>query len=239
MKHLYFTKVITRQQWRCLRNDAIIEYALFEREPDVKGFVKAVFIGIKPTISKSLARSRSGKKGGEANSKRIKNEAEANNKQNGSKTEANDKQTISKTEAIKHETLNMKHEAVKETDAKASAKKFKKPTVEEVRAYCLERHNSVDPEAFVDFYESKGWKVGDQPMKDWKACVRTWERSESRRTYSKSDDRKGQSRGTDYDSMIAQSLKPETEAEREERKRKAISQNVQQLLGLEDDPNDS
>ena len=85
--------------------DAIIEYALFEREPDVKGFVKAVFIGIKPTISKSLARSRSGKKGGEANSKRIKNEAEANDKQNGSKTEAKRKQTISKTpilmEAIK------------------------------------------------------------------------------------------------------------------------------------------
>lgn len=222
--------------------DAIIEYALFEREPDVKGFVKAVFIGIKPTISKSLARSRSGKKGGEANSKRIKNEAEANDKQNESKTEANDKQNESKTEAIKHETqdikhetLNMKHEAVKETDAKASAKKFKKPTVEEVRTYCLERHNSVDPEAFVDFYESKGWKVGDQPMKDWRACVRTWERSESRQTYSKPDDRKGQSRGTDYDAMIAQSLKPETEAEREERKRKAISQNVQQLLGIREE----
>lgn len=88
---------------------------------------------------------------------------------------------------------------------KASAK-FQKPTVEDVRAYCEDRHNSVDPEAFVNFYESKGWKVGDQPMKDWKACVRTWERSESRRTYSKPDDRKGQSRGTDYDAMIAQGI---------------------------------
>ena len=94
-----------------------------------------------------------------------------------------------------------------ERDINISPKKrFVKPTVEEVRAYCLERHNFVDPEAFVDFYESKGWKVGDQPMKDWKACVRTWERSESRRTYSKPDDRKGQSRGTDYDAMIAQGI---------------------------------
>lgn len=57
-----------------------------------------------------------------------------------------------------------------------SNKTFTPPTLDEVRAYCLERKNSIDPEAFVDFYASKGWKVGNQPMKDWKACVRTWER---------------------------------------------------------------
>lgn len=53
---------------------------------------------------------------------------------------------------------------------------FTPPTVEEVQAYCEERRNGVDPEAFVDFYSSKGWKVGNQKMKDWKAAVRTWER---------------------------------------------------------------
>ena len=53
---------------------------------------------------------------------------------------------------------------------------FVKPTVEEVAAYCAERHNNIDPEAFVDFYDSKGWKVGSAPMKDWKAAVRTWEK---------------------------------------------------------------
>ena len=58
------------------------------------------------------------------------------------------------------------------------APKFKKPSVEEVRAYCLERGNSVDAQAFVDFYESKGWKVGNAAMKDWRACVRTWESRE-------------------------------------------------------------
>lgn len=50
------------------------------------------------------------------------------------------------------------------------------PSVDEVRAYCLERGNNVDPETFVDFYSSKGWKVGKEPMKDWRACVRTWEK---------------------------------------------------------------
>lgn len=56
-------------------------------------------------------------------------------------------------------------------------KRFVKPSLDEVRAYCRERGNSVDPEAFCDFYESKGWKVGNQPMKDWQAAVRTWEKS--------------------------------------------------------------
>ena len=56
-------------------------------------------------------------------------------------------------------------------------KRFVKPSVEDVAAYCEERKNGVDAEAFVDFYESKGWKVGNQKMKDWKASVRTWEKN--------------------------------------------------------------
>ncbi|WP_347283032.1 hypothetical protein [uncultured Muribaculum sp.] len=60
----------------------------------------------------------------------------------------------------------------------ASNTRFKKPTLEEITAYCTERKNNVDPQAFFDFYESVGWRVGNKPMKDWKACVRTWERRE-------------------------------------------------------------
>lgn len=62
-------------------------------------------------------------------------------------------------------------------DTQTTRKRFVKPTVDQVREYCHERKNSVDPEKFFDFYESKGWVVGKQPMKDWKACVRTWEKS--------------------------------------------------------------
>ena len=57
-------------------------------------------------------------------------------------------------------------------------KKFIKPTIEEIRAYCSERRNNVDAESFYDFYESKGWFVGKNPMKDWKAAVRTWEKND-------------------------------------------------------------
>ena len=52
---------------------------------------------------------------------------------------------------------------------------FKKPNIFEIRDYCLERNNNIDPSSFFDFYESKNWFVGKNKMKDWKACVRTWE----------------------------------------------------------------
>lgn len=58
---------------------------------------------------------------------------------------------------------------------KEPLKRFTPPTPEEVAEYCRERGNKVDPERFVNFYASKGWKVGNQAMKDWKAAVRTWE----------------------------------------------------------------
>lgn len=54
--------------------------------------------------------------------------------------------------------------------------RFQKPTLEEVKAYCEERNNGIDPQHWMDYYTSNGWKVGKNPMKDWKATVRTWER---------------------------------------------------------------
>ena len=55
---------------------------------------------------------------------------------------------------------------------------FTPPNIQDVRAYCKERGNKVDPENFLDFYQSKNWMIGKNKMKDWKAAVRTWERSE-------------------------------------------------------------
>ncbi len=59
----------------------------------------------------------------------------------------------------------------------APQKKFVRPSLDEVRAYCEERHNHVDPEKFVNYYTSNGWKVGRNAMKDWKSAVRTWEKN--------------------------------------------------------------
>lgn len=54
-------------------------------------------------------------------------------------------------------------------------KQFKKPTIKEIKNYCEERKNNINAETFYNFYESKGWYVGKNKMKDWKACIRTWE----------------------------------------------------------------
>lgn len=64
-----------------------------------------------------------------------------------------------------------------ETKASGSKRTFVKPTLEEVVAYCNERKNGIDPQQWLDHYTSNGWKVGKNPMKDWKAAVRTWEKN--------------------------------------------------------------
>ena len=79
----------------------------------------------------------------------------------------------------------------KENKKKGSPqKRFTPPSLEEVQAYCSERGNGIDAQAFIDFYASKGWMVGKTKMTDWKAAVRTWEsrnRKQSKPTYSTTD----------------------------------------------------
>ena len=65
---------------------------------------------------------------------------------------------------------------------------FKKPTLDEVKNYCIERNNNIDAEAFIAYYESKGWTVGSGKMKKWKAAVVTWEKKNfNKPTMSKLD----------------------------------------------------
>ena len=53
--------------------------------------------------------------------------------------------------------------------------KFKPPTIDKVEQYCQERKNNINPLSFISYYQSVGWKVGRNKMKDWKAAIRTWE----------------------------------------------------------------
>jgi len=59
-------------------------------------------------------------------------------------------------------------------------KRFVKPSVEEIKQYCDEQKNDVDANKFFNFYESKGWMIGRNKMKDWKASVRTWENNDKK-----------------------------------------------------------
>ena len=95
----------------------------------------------------------------------------------------------------KEREIKKREKAETETEKpKRSRPPFVKPTVEEVRAYCRERQSTVRAEAFVNFYDSKGWMVGKNPMKDWKAAVRTWEQKdkESGRFYVPPENRPGE-----------------------------------------------
>lgn len=84
---------------------------------------------------------------------------------------------ISKGLTKKEENISTLHSDI---FPKKKSSRFVKPTIDEVAAYCRERKNSVDPEAFVAYYESKGWMVGRSPMKDWKQAVITFEKNQKR-----------------------------------------------------------
>lgn len=83
------------------------------------------------------------------------------------------------------EYKNIRNKEFKENDTPNGVSKrkcFAPPTVDEVRAYCQERGNNIDPQRFVDFYESKDWHIGKDKMKNWKAAVRTWESRDKQTT---------------------------------------------------------
>ena len=95
-------------------------------------------------------------------------------------------------------------------------KRFVKPTLEEVRDYCNEKHYNVNPEHFIDYYESNGWKVGRNSMKDWKAAVRNWARR----------DKENQPKGYNSD----------YEREPDQKKERSYSQDeFERLLGISEE----
>lgn len=152
---------------------AIFAYECGEELPEMDGMVTMAFSFISAQLKRndekyaeiSEKRKVAGAKGGRP--KKEKQEESSESK------ESNEKQMLF-LKAKKNTNTNV-NEKEKEK-VKEKEKRFTRPTLEEVEAYCLERNNTVDAKAFVDFYESKGWRVGNAPMKDWKACVRTWER---------------------------------------------------------------
>lgn len=95
---------------------------------------------------------------------------------------ATNKRLTNEQQTINNNIINNnKEELNKESISKDIPKKvFIKPSIEEIQNYCNERNNTVDANRFYNFYESKGWMVGKNKMKDWKAAVRTWEQKEDK-----------------------------------------------------------
>lgn len=181
---------------------AIMEYGLNGvTTENQKQITKAMFALIKPQLDANNQRFENGKNGGAPKGnqnarKQPKNNQETTEKQpkNNQKqpnVNVNDNVNVNNISFSKKETKSdfeilgsLKNEnsespietiqTPKEQNG-GGRKRFTIPTPEEVQAYCDERKNGILGQQFCDFYSSKGWKVGSQPMKDWKAAVRTWE----------------------------------------------------------------
>lgn len=82
--------------------------------------------------------------------------------------------------------ISIDKDSKKDSVREEKNKRFYPPTIDEVKQYCEERKNNIDPMAFIDFYSSKGWMIGKNRMKDWKAAVRTWERKRKEQSKTES-----------------------------------------------------
>ena len=175
---------------------AIMEYGLNGvTTENQKQITKAMFALIKPQLDANNQRFENGKKGGRPKANCNQTETETKPKQNRNKTKhepnvndndnVNDnisflekkkqKSDVESLESLKNKNISLDTLQTPKEQSGGGRKRFTIPTTEEVQAYCDERKNGISGQQFCDFYSSKGWKVGSQPMKDWKAAVRTWE----------------------------------------------------------------
>ena len=172
---------------------AILDYGLDEIEPKSAGVASAMFLMAKPQIDANNRRYQNGTKGG-----RPVTKPEPNNNLESNYNKPSDNQTITKA---KPKEKDKEKDNVNDNNKKT----FTPPSVSDVSDYCTLNGYGIDPESFVDFYASKGWMVGKNKMKDWKASVRTWVRSqrqESTAKGSKNQFHNFEQRDTDYDALM-------------------------------------
>lgn len=157
---------------------AIMEYEKTGNEPVLDGMLKMAFSFIKTQLDRDREKynkkceknKQNGAKGG-----RPKKKQEDNKKPNGFNKSEGLKQKPKKADKEDEEDKEDDKDNEEELKKKNKKKKFQKPTVEEIQNYCYERKNNVNVQQFYNYYESNGWKVGKNPMKDWQATIRTWE----------------------------------------------------------------
>ena len=154
--------------------DAIMYYAMDGIEPDLTGLELAIFKAWKANVDASNKRKESGKLGGRPTKE---------------KPLVIDAETIGyevdnhwledeKPNKKEKEKENVKEKEKEKEKEKKGIGRFTPPTTQQVAEYVQTQGYNVDAQRFVDFYESKGWYVGKNKMKDWKAAVRGWSRSQ-------------------------------------------------------------
>lgn len=155
---------------------------LFDEEPETEDMRVDTFLQIAipkqeaddQKYERRIANSSKGGSTTQANNKYHSSDTQVPLDQNSSDTQV----PLNKQEQEQEQEHEHEHQHQQEhTQKRARARVFTKPTAEDVKAYCVKQGYHIDPQEFVDFYESKGWMVGKNHMKDWQACVRTWEKN--------------------------------------------------------------
>ena len=160
LQNLITKKLITKKE--CLNKNVKYSYKVVEIVPELSSNEQEVFSTQQEVFS-----------GGDRNFFPVVQElSSGNNKIDNIYDNKIDNITIKEKKEIKE-----KKKDLPETKERV----FKKPSVEEISSYCQERNNNINPEQFYDYYEANGWKINRNPMKDWKATVRNWERNEFNR----------------------------------------------------------
>lgn len=154
--------------------DAICAYALTGAEPDfttLSPIAAMAFDLIKPVLESANKKAASGRKGG------SKAKAKSSVLASSSKQITSDKEGEKESDIEGEVEIEKENESYleKENLEKKKPSRFSPPSLAEVAAYVAERGSIVDPQAFIDFYASKGWMVGKNPMKDWRAACRNAE----------------------------------------------------------------
>ena len=160
--------------------EAIVNYALNDKDETGEGVAAGVLNLVKPIIDANSRKAEAGRKGGQARASKAQANA-SKAKQEASKAKLNRKEEI----------VNSKKEKEKEKEKETSTPKH--PTVEQVREYAAKAGLNLDAERFVDYYTANGWKVGGRtPMKDWQAAARNWARRDKPAKPSKGFDYENQ-----------------------------------------------
>ena len=178
---------------------ALCRYRRGLEVPTLSGSVHTAFILMSQMIDRDdekfiktvEARREAGRKGGLASGvSRSKTKQSEANEAKPSKRSESESESVSVSDSVSVTSLQdvvVERACARDTTKTTSLDAYKKPTVEEVAAYCRDHNYGIDPAAFVDYYEANGWMCGRSHMKDWKAAVRTWDRKEKAKSSYKGD----------------------------------------------------
>ena len=179
----------------------IYEYGINEIEPELSGLELTVWLKIKRRIDddvqayerkvSNLKQNKNRTATGAKTATTTDNRTDTERTPNGHRTEnttEEEKPNGDRADSVSvnvsvNDSVNVS-DSVNVAEAKPAEpaparKRFVKPELEEIREFCFEKNINIDVDRFFNYYESKGWKVGVSPMKDWKAAVRNWAKNDS------------------------------------------------------------